>query len=181
MRPTRTTALVAPLCALAAMACEPGGGATSTPATPKIPFDCVLGFTDTAGSFRAAADGDKAELHLGFQGFLFFGVRLSAAGDAPSSVTATYSVQIGSSAPSGSSQPGVGLRPSGGTATSDEVQVFLNSSNIGEYTNQRAVVAVRLEDATRVCTARATLLLVDEDPCIHTGDTPICPDGTRAP
>ena len=134
------------------------------PESPAGTFPCELGVLDPGGAFDPVSDGGKAELILGFQGFLFleFYIRSEAA---PESVALTTSLEI-----EGEDQP------AGGTQLGDfnndlcEILVFLPTANIDLYTGRQAAVAVRAASEAATCTVSTTLLLVDDDPTIHTGD-----------
>ena len=61
---------------------------------------------------------------------------------------------------------------------SDTILIFFTANYLSYYVGRGAEVAVRIEDATRYCVVPAAGTLVDEDPCIHTGAEPICPEDT---
>lgn len=146
---------------------------------PKVPFECTLGFPGTEGTpFVEHTSGSKAELELGFQGFLFFTVRLRAESP-PAEVEAKFSAHLeGDAEPVGGSQPTVGFKTasSAGMVT-DDILVFLPGGAVSAFVGRSAEVAVRVESAERTCLVTGTVKLVDDDPCIHTGDEPICPEG----
>ncbi len=141
----------------------------------KGAFECELGILDTDDAFVAAGDDTRAELELGFQGFLFVEVVVRAVGDVPSLVVASSRITVDGDAPTGQETPGVGMAARKGGYMSDPVLLFFNSDTPADLADRWVDVVVKLEDEKHTCTAAGTLLLVDDDPCIHTGDEPICP------
>lgn len=175
------TRLLAAGCALlcAAAGCDGGsngGGDGGTGTADKVEFACELGVLGEGGEFVEATGQARAELNLGFQGFLFVVVRLRATGDVPATVEATTSVTVEGDAPIGAREPELDLVPDGEAFLSSDLLLFFNSDVPADLEGRTVELAVKLEDATRVCTATGNVLLVDDDPCIHTGDEPICPD-----
>ena len=146
-------------------ACEPIS-TDPPPPTEKAPFDCELGILDGDLEFVSLNDQDKAELILGFQGFLFLEFFLQSDYE-PDTCNVVLSIDIEGETPAGGSQPGVEFD---GTGLSDPVLVFLPTANISLYTGKTAVLAFRVEDATHSCTVTKNVLLVDDDPTIHSGE-----------
>ena len=60
---------------------------------------------------------------------------------------------------------------------SEEVLLFLPDGSVGLYEGRQADIAVRLNGKDWTCVAQDHGVLVDDDPCIHTGDDPICDTG----
>lgn len=143
--------------------------------TGMAPFECTLGSLDADDAFRPYAATGTAELVLGFQGFLFVQARVLAR-DGPPVVEAVASITVEGEEPAGSTQPGVHLEPVDGGQLSDGILVFLPSSSVSAWEDRPATLAVRLQGEGQACVATADVVLVDEDPCIHTDDEPICPD-----
>ncbi len=153
------------------LACTSGAPADSAPAaTDPVPYACELGLEGDDG-FEPLAEASTLELQLGFQGFLLLAVR-ARADDPPAAADATVGVTIDGLDPYGVSQPRVAFV--GGV--SDEILVFLTSNYLSWYVGRTATLGLRLESADRVCVTEASAVLVDEDPCIHTGGERICPD-----
>ena len=64
---------------------------------------------------------------------------------------------------------------------SEPINVFLPSATVSAYVGDRATLALRAQNGAAYCVTTAEVTLVDDDPCIHTGSEPICPDDTGAP
>ncbi len=151
------------------------------PPTPTNEFQCELG-TYTEMQFTPLDAGSEAELHLGFQGFLFFKLRVRAKGDVPSRVKSRANVQIGSDEPTSASMGNTLFSADGaGSFLSGELNVFLTASKVKDYIGETAKLVVRSENDTHFCVIQGEFVLVDDDPCIHTGEQPICPDGQTQP
>ncbi len=143
-------------------------------------FICEIGFGKD-GDYITAVDADPAELILGFQGFLFVELRVQAEETSPSPVLVRMSMEVDGSEPFDGSQPDVDLETQDdGSRVSEEINLFLPSNDTGLYKGKTAQVVMRLEDETsgKSCTTERIITLVNDDPCIHTGDEPICPDDT---
>lgn len=152
------------------LGCPAPGPDSDTQPVDLEEVDCELGqLRDEA--FVPLQDGDEAELWLGFQGFLFLLVRASSE-EPPAHPTALFSLTLDGEDPASGSQPDLDFD---GTL-SDEVLVFLPSANVSAYEGRSASLAVRLQGPERTCLDTVEVLLVDEDPCIHTDDEPICPE-----
>ncbi len=156
--------------------CEGGGG---DPVLEDLePFECQLLVANADGDLVSLDAGGDAELVLGFQGFLFF--RLYAAGtdeNIPDDVDVTMSVTVGDDDPFGGTQNGLDFEAADGDGvrTTEEILVFLSTSSVGDFVDRESVVTMRLRGDTHECLTSATVTLVDDDPCIHTGEEPICP------
>jgi hypothetical protein len=139
----------------------------------KTPFACELGEFDLDGSLVSYADKGTAELVLGFQSLLFLQVRAVADDPPAKACNATLSIELEGDDPTGGEQPLVEWH---GDGLSDELLFFLPSLAVSSYVDRSATLAVRLESEDAVCLAVSEVVLVDDDPCIHTGGEPICPD-----
>jgi hypothetical protein len=158
-------------------ACTPPGD-TGSPSTESTPFACTLGVPTEEGW---KAWGDTLELEMGFQGFVLAQLQLTAGEDAPESVTATMLVEPEGSAQVSGSQPLVAFTHDGALATTDPILVFFTSNYISYYVGLGARVAVRLDGEGKSCAVEGQATLVDDDPCLHTGDEPICPEDSGFP
>ena len=144
-------------------------------------FACEIGLADEDGGWVAALDGDPTELVLGFQGFLFIELRVRAEDTSPTPVTVLMNGEIEGDSPFDASQPEVGMTDQGdGTRLSDEIVMFLPTNDVGHFEGATLRTVMRLEGADLSCTAERLFTLVDDDPCIHTGGEPICPEGDTA-
>lgn len=176
------------LCAAALLAwvgagCDGGGGAPASEDTsqPPSPYACEVGHRDADGRFVALADGDRIELELGFQGFLFVEVCARTFDPSPPDRSlATAVIEVADRPPVGVQQSEVGFSsaPDGGRV-SDDVLIYLSPSTISYFADRRGELSLRLAGDQLECTTAGSILLVDDDPCIHTGDVPICPDDDR--
>jgi hypothetical protein len=147
------------------------------PAAEATPFACELG-TDGPDGFVTLADAGALELHMGFQGFLLFVLRVRAGDDRPAEADATVGVTFDGVDPVSVSQPRV---PFGDDGVTDEILVFLTSNYASYYEGRHAEVGLRLATNDAVCTASGEATMIDEDPCIHTGDEPLCPEEDTGP
>ena len=154
------------------LACVPSEPADTGPADEEPrSFDCALGVSEGGGF--TPIDGGELELWLGFQGFLL--VTLTVAGDGPpATADATMALTFDDEVVSGQ-QPSVAFDDAGLT---EPLLLFLTSNYITYYVGKSASLAVRLEGGDATCTATASVTLVDDDPCLHTGGEPICPEDT---
>ena len=161
--------------------CTPAKKQTTESTTkPNSAFICEIGFSKD-DEYITATDASPAELILGFQGFLFVEVRIRAEESSPSPVLVRMSMEVDGSEPFDGSQPDVDLETQDdGSRVSEEINVFLPSNDTGLYKGKTAQIVMRLEDdaSDMSCTTEQLVTLVDDDPCIHTGGEPICPDDT---
>ncbi len=157
-------------------ACPSDDKPTELDPEDKEEFQCELGVLDENGDFIPASTQTPAELDLGFQGFLFVTTHVRATGEVPDTVKVTISTTIEGESPTGDTVPQLDMSAeSEGKVLSDELLVFFNSSTPAELEHLGLDLSLRLESATHVCWVQGQLLMVDDDPCIHTGDEPICP------
>jgi len=160
---------------LVLLACSAGGDTGESDAdVNKAPFTCELGTRIDESDFQPFATGATFELQMGFQGFLLVKVVARGGDDAPSVADARMAVTIEGAEPVIGAQPSVDLT----NGVSDEILIFFTSNYLSWFVGRAAEITVRLEDDDQVCVAQATGTLVDEDPCIHTGAEPICPEDT---
>lgn len=151
-----------------ALACTDGED-TGAGVDVSTDFACELGVPTPVGWKPL---GDSLELEMGFQGFVLAQLQLKVADGAPSSFTATMLVEPeGADAVSGG-QPLVAVN--GGLT--DPILVFFTSNYISYYEGRSARVAVRLTAGSASCAVEGRARLIDDDPCMHTGDEPVCPD-----
>ena len=151
---------------------------------PDGEFACEIGFGDEDGSYVVASDYGDAELILGFQGFLFVELRVRAEEDSPSPVQVRMSMEVEGEPPFDGSQPDVELEDQvDGTRVSEEIVLFLPSNDVGLFKGKTARVVMRLDAPVSHsrCTTERYVTLADDDPCIHTGGEPICPEDTGEP
>ena len=146
-------------------------------ATDPEEFACELGFSDAGGGFLELGDEPRAELVLGFQGFLFVTARLRAPVPVAGEFEVLTSVEPQGGAVFGGVQGRVLWAPRDAGAVSDEVLVFFDDGNVAAFVERPATLALRARNDERFCVASAAVVLVDDDPCIHTDAEPICPDG----
>ncbi len=148
---------------------------TGTGETEATSFACELGVPTPENGWQPLVD--TLEMEMGFQGFVLAQLQLKVADEAPSPLTATMVVEPeGADAVSGS-QPLVYVN--GGIT--DPILVFFTSNYISYYLDRSARVAVRVQSGNASCAVEGTAILVDEDPCLHTGDEPICPEDSGFP
>lgn len=141
-----------------------------------VTFECDLGFLGDDGRFVDFDSSSRAEMTLGFQGFLFVDARVRTT-EPLSTADAVISIQVEGGGQNGATQAGVGFsQQADSTRLSDEVLIFLPTSNVAEHLDHTAELAIRVVGPDGSCVDSVTVLLVDDDPCIHTDDEPICPD-----
>lgn len=149
------------------------------PTPPTTPFECELGLVTDASDFEPiAADGStRAEMIFGFQGFLWVDVAIRGDADGPTVGDVAARIDIDGFDPLGRSIPGIVFEPEGEGFLSETVQVRLdNSEGPALYLDEAATFTVKVTGEFKEATCAATLRLVDDDPCIHTDDEPICGD-----
>lgn len=162
--------------------CSPEGGDEDTDTgvgPPSAEFVCEIGLSDADGAYVSAVDNDPVELILGFQGFLFLEFMVRAEAGSPSPVLVRMSMEVDGEDPFDGSQPQVALSDQAdGTRVSEVINLFLPNNDISLYKDNTARVVMRLEDSASglTCTAERYVTLIDDDPCIHTGGEPICPE-----
>ncbi len=152
----------------------PNGGDDDGPPIIKVEETCELGTVDTDGMYSSLAENDSVELVLGFQGFLFIVIAAEVQLSSVETVEALVGIEPEAGDPFGTSQS-VTLTTSGTNSIAEDITLFLESSNIAEYTDTNATLSLRLSGETWFCVASMPIHLVDDDPCIHTGEEPICP------
>lgn len=176
MRPSDPSALIllAAWSSCGAQQCGP----TEETGGELEPFACTLGIVAGDGTFAPLLAGDGVELQLGFQGLLFVELWVSTPDEVPSPLTAAVQIAPSELSPAGASELEVELVPVGGELRSEPIQVFFEPGQLSALTDRPAEAAVRLTGPERTCVASVGVTLVDDDPCIHTGDEPICPGDT---
>lgn len=166
-----------------AMGCaaSPAEGADDAEPATLVPFDCALGVSGADGTFQPLSAAAKGELMLGFQGFLVVEMVVAAGADAPDKAKGAASVTLAGEAPFASFPPPLRFASSSMKGAADmakATQVFpllLQNTQVGFYKGRTATISVKVSGEGRVCVATGQLLLVDEDPCVHTGKDPCCP------
>ncbi|NUN15414.1 MAG: hypothetical protein HUU55_17455 [Myxococcales bacterium] len=143
----------------------------------KTEFECQLGYLNKEGVFHVFQNGDKAELMMGFQGFLLTILHAGAQGDVPVKCDGKFSIEPEGRTPFGANVPQISFASDGGGGwKSNEILIFFNSGIVSELVGRSTEVTMKLESATSVCTTHVTVILADDDPCIHTGEEPECPE-----
>lgn len=154
------------LCALSGC---PGGGGGGPDAAP-CPLEVAWGPRRT-GEFRAFAEGDHAEITLGFQGFRYVmsSVRFGANGAGDADVW--FQVGVAGREPYALRQR-MTLPPAepDGWRYRDDVLVFFNDIPIPELVGQDAEVLIRADAGGCQGNAGATVRLADDDGCIEQAD-----------
>jgi hypothetical protein len=171
------------VCLVSGMGCAPedeGGKKGGGDGPQTLEYGCDLGLLTEEGDFRALEPNETVELVLGFQGFLFVEVAVRAEAS-PGECITTSSLTVPDNDPVGSVQQEVPFGGSDSGWVSEELVLFLPSNTVSDYVGAPADLAVRLDDGAAYCIAALTVELVDDDPCIHTGDEPICPDDDDFP
>lgn len=165
------------MAAVPVAACDTGGDDGGEPVELE-PFECELVMAGGEGELVSLEGGGDAEMVLGFQGFLFVELFAAASGeDVPDDVDVTMSVTVGSADPFGGTQNGVDFEAADGDGvrTTEQILVFFSGGSTGDYVGLEAIVTMRLRGDTHECLTTATVTLVDDDPCVHTGEEAICP------
>ena len=172
------------ICAMALGATAvPGCGGNSEavdppvdPTDPEAERDCEIGLVRDE-AWMDPGDDDRAELFLGFQGFLFFRVRVRAKAAAEGTATVRISLGIEDDQPVGGVQPRTELMDwFEGHSETEDVLVFLESSSVAEFAGRSADIVVKVEAHDWWCVSQQGVQLIDEDPCLHTYDAPLCPE-----
>lgn len=143
------------------------------PAPDPEEFACTFGFSDGDG-FVELGDDPRGELVLGFQGFLFVTARLKTSEAVTGEFEVLTSVEPEGGETFGGVQPRVTWSDDG---VSDEVLLFFDDGNVAAFVGRSATLALRARNDELFCVASAEVVLVDDDPCIHTDAEPICPEG----
>ncbi|MCP4872045.1 MAG: hypothetical protein GY898_25350 [Proteobacteria bacterium] len=149
------------------------------PNPPVTPFECELGLVLEDSDFSPiAADGTtSAEMIFGFQGFLWVDVAIRGDEDSPSVADVAARIDIDGFEPLGRSIPAIVFDEAGDGTLSETVQVRLdNSEGPALYIGRPATFTLKVTGEFKETTCAATVLLVDDDPCIYTDDEPICGD-----
>ncbi len=149
---------------------DSGGGTGEN----KVEIACELGTWTASGGFTPLGGDPTFELQMGFQGFLLIAVNVRTEEPGFTMANAAMSVKVEGADSLSGEQPAVAFRD----GVSDTILIFFTANYLSYYVGRGAEVAVRVEDATRYCVVPAAGTLVDEDPCIHTGAEPICPEDT---
>ena len=143
-----------------------------------LPFECELGLLtpDEQWVDVEPSGASEAELIFGFQGFLWIDAAIRGDDDCPEVADVAARVSIDGFDPFGRSVPDVRFSDSGEGLQSETVPVRLdNSEGPSLYAGHAAELVVRVTGATHEATCQATVLLVDDDPCIDADGEPICP------
>lgn len=121
--------------------------------------------------FSPFADGQNAEMTLGFQGFRFVESALRVTGASDPSAKLVFELAIEGQSPA--VQPGgtVDLQPGAdGALYSHQVLLFLNDVPLAELIGRRAEVTLGATIGACRATHRVNVTLVDEDPSIQGED-----------
>lgn len=180
--PSLAIASLATLLAVLAPGCDPDGTDDDT-GGEVVEGTCTLGLTDAEGAFVPLGEGaDRLELILGFQGFIWIEVNLRVEPECPELVDASTGITMDGHGSIGGAQPLVTLDPTGsGDYLSEDILMFLNGGSMSEYVGRAADLAVALEGDGWRCVASAAGILVDDDPCIHTGEDTDCEEEGEDP
>lgn len=164
---------------MALVACEPVEQAPEADAigdASPSEMSCEIGQIGDGAAFVPASERDTAELQLGFQGFLFIALRVATLDpQAPPLARVSVSFEAEGDEPVGISLGQIAMTRAGELAVSSELVIILSPTIVSHFAGRTAVVTMRVEGSGRRCVTSATLRLVDDDPCIHTGEDPICP------
>ncbi len=164
---------------LVASACSRNPKPDDVDPEDKIEFQCELGVLDADGVFIPGSASTPVELDLGFQGFLSVTTHVRATGEVPRVVSVTISATVTGEEPTGDTVPLLAMNSeSEGKVLSDALLIFFNNDTPTDLEQRGLELSLRLDNATHVCWVDAPFLMVDDDPCIHTGDEPICPEDT---
>jgi len=156
------------------MACGPQGPGDTGGRDGEFP--CSLGIVDLEEGYRDMADGERLELVLGFQGFLFVRTWLHTPVEPGAHCEGIASLEIDGLDPMQTTIPLIPFSAQDDGWRSDEMPLFLASDSVGTYANKEATLAFRLQDGKDACVLQQPVILVDDDPCIHTDGDPVCPD-----
>ncbi len=143
-----------------------------------LPFTCELGLLtpDDEWVDIEPSGGTLAELIFGFQGFLWVDAAIRGDDDCPEVGDVAARISIDGFEPFGRAVPDVRFSRAGGGAQSETVALRLdNSEGPSLYAGLAAEVVVKVTGVEREATCQATVLLVDDDPCIDADGEPICP------
>jgi hypothetical protein len=154
------------LFALALTACDP---APDDPDGGSCALTVEIGTGDVA-SFAPVADGDPAELLLGFQGFrmLRFALLVDGAGANEAEVSAFASLP-GSGVELSQRTRETDLTATGGGFVIEEWLLFFNDEPPSRVVGHEAEVEVIVRAGGCVGGARATVVVRDEDDCVDHG------------
>ncbi len=134
--------------------------AESEPPPPEpVEIECRLGLV-TPDGWSALEDGDTAELVLGFQGFVFVPVVLSAP-DAPGRMSTKSSFTEDDGETIVGEQPLVLFDGDGEDRLSEEVLFFLTSGTIASWDGTPGRFATRAEGDGAWCVAAVEVTLED--------------------
>lgn len=153
------------------LGCDASSGEVDAGSEPveRTPISCELGVLE-GGAFTPAGKTVKAELTLGFQGFLWFDVVVRSEDGIPAIFKTKLSVTVQDTAPFNMAQPvqfGTDSPP-----VSSGVHVFVTGQDPKLLAGKTAHIAMVLENKTHECTVEGDVMLVDDDNCVHTNDEP---------
>lgn len=174
MRPFDVAVTLSLLGASACTSTGPDTDSGSGPDADKTEVVCELGTWTASSGFAPLETDPTFELQMGFQGFLLIAVNVRTDEPGFAKGNAAMSVKVEGADTISGEQPAVTFHD----GVSDTILIFFTANYLSYYVGRGAEVAVRIEDATRYCVVPAVGTLVDEDPCIHTGAEPICPEDT---
>jgi len=177
---TLSVRLLTGLLAILAGACAADAPTTDPATAQRKPAACELGVLQD-GAFLPWVDGMKAEIIVGYQGYMLVIGRVHvSAGELPVKPKVRMTVSREGGEPSISSVWRVPVTVDNeGHAITEPLEMWLFPPVLEDYLGRNGSVQVELVGLDRSCTARTAVEFVDEEFCKHmdTGEI-ICVDGS---
>ena len=181
MRPIFRALSATLVAALAASGCTSGDD-PGTADEPLVQPDCRIGVVGQDGVFQPYNDGDKAELVVGFQGFMLIIVRVhTEVGKLPAIPKVRMTVEREGGEPSVSTVVRAGTKQDAqGHDITQQLDMWLYPPDPMVFDGANGSLAVDLVGRDSSCSAKVAVRFVDEELCKHSEDgSVVCVDGHK--
>ncbi|MBI2895087.1 MAG: hypothetical protein HYY06_16140 [Deltaproteobacteria bacterium] len=145
------------------------GGADAGDAAEPCTMEARLGTGGKGADFVRLAEGDDAEVILGYQGFRFIQTILEVSGVGSSRVNASFTISVEGQIPY-PQWVRADVEEAGDAAYSDPVSIYFNDIPYAQIVGKRCDLAVEVFHPGCSDTFSVGVLLLDEDPCIQGAD-----------
>ncbi len=146
------------------------GGADAGDAAEPCTMEARLGTGGKGADFVPLAEGDDAEVILGYQGFRFIQTILEVSGVGSTRVNASFTISVEGQAAYPQWARADVEAVGDGAAFSDPVSIYFNDIPYAQIVGKRCDLAVEVFHPGCSDTFSVGVLLLDEDPCIQGAD-----------
>lgn len=158
------------LACLAGCSTEDPKSSTQPDAGPSCTYTLSWGHRSAGGAFEAFADGDDAEITLGFQGFRYIQSTLRLEDVKATSATHSARIVVEGQDPYTLSDTPVKVHEEAGALYSEDVLVFFNDLPIADIVGKSAEITLTAKAGGCLGSTKRTVVLRDDQSCIQQED-----------